>query len=125
MDHLTTYHEFDHDGKHYRVVYDDDYQVERACGGVSKCRREFHSGESEEECDKWYQEECDNLDSGKWVALGVIVTRKVGCPGIGLDGGQHCGHCGGERTEDVESCWGFVVTGNDVKEIEALALEVG
>ena len=25
---LNTYHEFDDDGKHYRLVYDEDYQPE-------------------------------------------------------------------------------------------------
>lgn len=82
---LVTYHEWDYNGKHYRAVYDPDYQPDKCCGAATKgkhlgdekgtyCGREGQSGE--ESCEKWWQEEIDNLNSGEWVALGVIVTRK-------------------------------------------------
>lgn len=106
----TTYHEFDHDGKHYRLVYDDDYQVDRACGGTDKCDRAMHKGESEEDCDRYYQEELDKLESGEWVALGCITTRP--CPGEN-ETKRHCVACSG--TEEIESVWGIVVENSNAE----------
>jgi len=103
---LTTYHEFEHAGKRYRFVYDEQYEVERPCGGGEKCDRKMHQEEAEEECDKWYQEEVTKLERGEWIALGVIVSAR--CP-VEL----HCKTCKGWN--EIASCWGIVIENSTAK----------
>lgn len=75
----------------YRLVYDEDHQT-----------RGSYSYETEAETRAAEDEEIANLESGKWVVLGCIVTEP--CPG------PHCKACGG--TVDVDSVWGIVVDRN-------------
>ncbi len=132
----TTYHEFDHDGKHYRLVYDDGYQVDRSCGGSETCDQRYHKPDrimadeklaeelrgkgitEQEECNHYYQQELDKLKSGEWVALGCITTRP--CGGASHEGhpdqrdsAAHCPCCSG--TEELDSCWGIVVENSQAK----------
>jgi hypothetical protein len=99
---MTTYHEFDHDGKHYRFVYDEDYRPES-----SGCP-EF--GEID------LANEIEKLDSGDWVALGCIVTA----PCLDESGHHHCQSCTGRK--EVDSLWGIVIE-NSAQEAEEFAKE--
>ena len=100
---MNTFHEFDHDGKHYRFVYDEDYRPES-----SGCP-EF--GEID------LAKEIEKLDSGDWVALGCIVSKP--CPGE-AGTGRHCVACKGSH--EVDSLWGIVIE-NSWDEAEKFAKE--
>ena len=98
---MTTYHEFDRNGKHYRLVYDETHEtVGPYCYGTA-------------EEDAWAeQQELANLENGTWVVLGCIVTKP--CPG------PHCAACGG--TVQVDSLWGIVIE-NDTATVERFAMD--
>ena len=98
----TTYHEFDHDGKHYQLVYDEEYQSEGSWGL-----------DSEEETAKAVAEEQSKLNNGEYVALGCIVTGP--CPDE-----QHCSCCTG--TKQTDSLWGMV-SENDHEKAKQYAIE--
>lgn len=104
MSGLNTYHEFDHEGRHYRLVYDDDYQPE--------------SSGDPEFGEKDLKEEIEKLESGDLVVLGCIVTEP--CPGEEHTG-THCKACSGTVT--VDSIWGIVVE-NDVEKAVEYAKEI-
>lgn len=97
---------FEHEGRLYRVVYDEIYET-----------RGSYSYDTEEETRAVEDEEIANLASGKWVAVGVIVTMP--CPGH--DGGPHCGACAGFI--DVDSLWGIVCEQGEDK-VKATVLSV-
>lgn len=78
---------FEHNGRTYRVVWDEDHET-----------RGSYSYDTEEETKAAEDEEIRNLESGKWVVVGCIVTRP--CPG------PHCNACAGTVEED--SLWGIV-----------------
>lgn len=130
---LITFHEWDADGKHYRAVYDEDYQPDKCCGATGKgkhngdekglyCERD---GGTSESCERFYQEEVDKLRDGDWVALGVIVTKPCGGVIVDEDGAsgkhvEHCRACSG--TVQIDSLWGIVVE-NSNKAIEEFVKE--
>lgn len=96
---FPTYHQFDHDGKHYRFVIDELYQT-----------RGSYGYDTEEETKAAEDEEIEKLNDGTWVALGVHVTRKCGGlePPIEPGGEQpHCPGCGG--VEELDDLWGIVI----------------
>lgn len=99
---MQTYSEFDHDGKHYRLVYDEIHET-----------RGSYAYDTEEETKAAEDEELAGLESGRLVALGCIVTEP--CPGA-----HHCGACSG--TVEVDSLWGIVVE-NDEAKARAYAIE--
>lgn len=126
------YHEFDHEGRHFKLVFDEDYQPDKCCGaskpgehlGDEKghyCAedRPGGGGGGEDECEKFWQDEISKLESGEWVVLGCIVTTR--CKGVTnrVRGKiSHCSGCTGIGSED--SCWGIVVENDkDVAEITA------
>ena len=90
----NTYHEFDHAGKHYRLVYDELYATVGS-----------YSYDTEEETKAAEDEEIEKLNSGEWVALGCIITRP--CKG------PHCEACEGKVEDD--SLWGIVIENSRVK----------
>lgn len=59
------YHEWESNSKKYEAVYDNRYTV-----------RGSYALETKEETAAAEDEELKNLDSGKWVSLGVIVYEK-------------------------------------------------
>lgn len=100
---MTTYHEFDHDGKHYRLVYDEDHET-----------RGSYSYDTEEETRAAEDEEIRKLNSGEWVVLGCIVTAPCSSK-------KHCEACPGRH--EVDSLWGIVVD-NSNREAERVAKEL-
>ena len=99
---MTTYHEFDHNRRHYRLVYDDMHETVGSYGY-----------DTEEETKAAEDEELAKLRSGEWVALGCIVTEP--CPS---SDSRHCPCCAG--THEVDSLWGIVIE-NDIKIAEDFA----
>lgn len=127
---MQTYHEWDADGKHYRAVIDEDYTVDKCCGSSTPGKHEGDEkgsycskdrpggGDGEEECERWFLDEIQKLDSGEWVALGVIVSEP--CAGIDGENGTpqaHCECCSGRK--ETGSLWGIVVEASE-KAIEEL-----
>lgn len=105
---FATYHQFDHNGKHYRLVYDEGYQT-----------RGSYAYDTEEETKAAEDEEIAKLYSGEWVVLGCIVTAP--CCGVEQVGGvQHCEACTG--TVEVDSLWGIVIE-NDTAKVEQFCKE--
>jgi hypothetical protein len=135
MSDLNTYHEFDDDGKHYRLVYDEDYQTDRQCAPLMRGGREpicTCPDDEKANCEKFYREEIEKLESGEWVALGCIVSERCGgfdSPPVGLKDGdadhcrRHCRSCTG--WDEVESLWGIVVENNESKAEEWAKVEMG
>jgi hypothetical protein len=110
MRNLPTFHEFDHDGRHYAIVYDEDYQT-----------RGSYAYDTEEETRAAEDEEIAKLQSGEWIVVGCIVTGP--CRGLGDETGNsqaatdaHCECCCGTR--EVASMWGTVIE-NDSAKVEA------
>jgi hypothetical protein len=94
------FHEFDHQGKHYTVVYDEDFDFADIDAEILK-----------------------NLDSGVYVVLGCIVTAR--CPGVLPAGGQalHCDCCKEhDSTVTTDSLWGIVIE-PDIAKVEAFVKE--
>ncbi len=125
---MNIYHEFDHAGKHYRLVYDEEYRVERSCSGGSACECDDEvmaddmlceelqgkGTTKKQECEHWYRKEVEDLFRGETVALGCIVTEP--CDGriirpdktapVGILRG-HCTCCSGSH--ETNSLWGIVI----------------
>lgn len=99
---MNTYHEFDHNGRHYRFVYDELHDTRGSYGYAT-------SGETKAAED----EEIAKLNSGDWVVLGCIVTEP--CPDT-----THCTCCKGSH--EVDSLWGIVID-NSHKAAETYAKE--
>lgn len=92
---FQTFHEFDHDGKHFRLVYDEDHET-----------RGSYAYDTPEETKAAEDEELAKLSSGEWVVLGCIVTER--CPSA-----QHCVCCAGAH--EVDSVWGIVIAPDKAK----------
>jgi hypothetical protein len=86
---MPTFHEFDHDGRHYAIVYDESYET-----------RGSYSYDTEEETRAAEDEEIAKLQSGEWIVVGCIVTG----PRRGL--------------VEIASVWGTVIE-NDAAKVEA------
>lgn len=115
----TVYHEWANEaaGKRYIAILDDGYAVERACGRsvTEPCNREMHGSEPEADCDRFANEEYEKLESGEWIALGVVVEARceglvsAGCEGVDCSHPKlHCPCCSQWRETD-ETCWGIVI----------------
>lgn len=114
MSHFDTYHEFDHNGRHYRLVYDEDHETKGS-----------YAYDTEEETKAAEDEEIEKLNSGEWVVLGCIVTEP--CKGVSCTDGldeheviEHCPCCRGRQ--EVDSLWGIVIE-NDTRKAEEYAKE--
>lgn len=110
---MQTWHEFDHEGKHFRLVWDEDHQT-----------RGSYALDTEEAIQAAEDEEIEKLESGEWVVLGCIVTRS--CKGetrSSMDGPEvsHCEACSG--TVQVDSLWGSVIE-NSTEKAESYFKEV-
>lgn len=93
---------FEHDGKRYRVVYDEDHQT-----------RGSYAYDTEEETRAAEDEEIANLESGRWVVVGCIVSQPHE---------QKCTvHC--PAWEETDSLWGIVVK-NDETTVRQTVLEL-
>ena len=99
---MTTYHEFDHAGRHYRFVYDETHET-----------RGSYAYATPKETKAAEDRELHKLDIGAWVVLGCIVTEP--CPA-----NKHCPCCSGSH--EVDSLWGIVID-NSHKAAEAFAKE--
>lgn len=99
---MTTYHQFDHNGRHYRFVLDEDHQT-----------RGSYGFDTPEETQAAEDNEIVKLNSCEWVVLGCIVTEP--CPSS-----THCTCCSGDH--EVDSLWGIVID-NSNKVAEAFAKE--
>jgi hypothetical protein len=99
---MTTYHEFDHAGRHYRLILDLDHTT-----------RGSYGYDTPEETKAAEDEEIAKLNSGEWVVLGCIVTEP--CPA-----NEHCPCCSGSH--EVDSLWGIVID-NSSKAAEAFVKE--
>lgn len=86
---MTTFHEFQHEGKRYRFVFDEMHET-----------RGSYGLETEAETLKAENEELDKLQSGEWVALGCIVSEPC-------NRASHCDSC--SRWDEVDSVWGIVI----------------
>jgi hypothetical protein len=74
----------------FNRVFDNDYQAERADGPDS----------TDPEYTKWYDEEVEKLNSGEWVAYGIVATAKVAA---------QCRTCRQDAPTREDSLWGIVV----------------
>lgn len=116
---LIVYHEFDHDGRHYKLVFDEE-PIMRQCGEYGtrcSCKEE----EDKAQCSAGFEETYQKIESGEWVNLGAIVTAP--CSGRPAHDGQaaHCECCSGTR--QVDSLWGIVVE-NDECAAQELVIEM-
>lgn len=100
---MDTFHEWDADGKHFRAVYDNDYQT-----------RGSYAYDTEEETRAAEDEEIAALESGRYIVIGIIVTEPCGSA-------QHCECCAGRH--ETDSLWGIVIE-PDTRKIEAYAKEM-
>lgn len=93
---LPILHTFTKGHRTYRLVPDYYHQT-----------RGFYALDTEEETKAAEDEELSKLESGEWIALGVIVT--IPCEGSGALAGKrtHCEACQGS-VEDT-SLWGIVI----------------
>ena len=99
---MTTYHQFDHANRHYRLVYDKIHDTRGSYGYATP-----------EETKAAEDEEIAKLDAGEWVVLGCIVTEP--CPA-----NEHCLCCSGSH--EVDALWGIVID-NSHKAAEAFVKE--
>jgi hypothetical protein len=91
---MITYHKWEANNKRYRAVYDEDYQT-----------RGSYALNTEEETKAAEDEETANLESGKWVALGIIVFERK----------PHCSTCTCKEPlpwTETDSLWGIVIENN-------------
>ncbi len=88
---METIHEFDHDGKRYRFVPDENYRT-----------RGSYAYDTEEETRAAEDAEIEKLESGEWTVVGCLVLEPCDIPGE-----RHCEGCSGWT--ETDSLWGIVV----------------
>ena len=102
---MTTYHEWEDEGKKYRAVYDEYHET-----------RGSYAYDTEEETKAAEDEELANLESGKWIVVGIMVYERQ----------PHCATCKCKKAEQLwtwtDSCWGIVVE-NSTAAVERFAKE--
>jgi hypothetical protein len=100
---FTVIHEWTVNEKHYRAVYDDTYAT-----------RGSYALDTEDETRAAEDEEIAKLESGAWIAIGIIVWEKK----------PHCKECQCLSKDwpwtETNSLWGIVVE-NDTQAIEEFA----
>jgi len=100
---MNIYHEWVSNGKRYRAVIDESYET-----------RGSYAYETEEATRAAEDAEIEKLDSGEWIAIGIIVLeRKPHCPTC------KCNPADWPWTE-TDSLWGIVVE-NDTVAVEEFA----
>ena len=97
---MMDYHTFDHDGRRFRLVHDDQHETRGSYGLAT-----------EAETTAAEDEEIAKLESGEWIVLGCIVAEP--CTRAH---GEHCQDCNG--WDETDSCWGIVIQ-DDYATVEA------
>lgn len=102
---MVTIHEWNENGKHYRAVYDDLHET-----------RGSYALDTKEETRAAEDEEIANLESGKWIVIGILAFERK----------PHCSTCTCNAADwpltETDSLWGIVVE-NTSTAIEAFARE--
>jgi len=100
-----------------RILHGLAETIEGTSGGSEECDRRYHpTDEDLAECDKFYREECDSLDSGELIALTVDVLEP--CGGVA---GQHCATC--QHWNLTDEPIGGIVLDNSIAAVEEYVKE--